>query len=116
MLQQQQSPDVFHDPLLHELCSQSWTKQSVYDDVDASPAKLVYSAHTDFPYFGERLLALQEHVLFQAPNDFRSLWRDRRDVGKFWGLAAVIGFGIATLMIGVIQIILAAAQLGASQY
>lgn len=92
-----------HDPLLRDLCNKSWSEQGVYRDIKAGPAKLVYPA-SDFVYFADRLLTLQEFVLMERPNDWKTLWYDRRDIGRFWALWAVVWFGGITIVLSIIQI------------
>jgi hypothetical protein len=98
------------DPQLIGLCGYNWRKQSIYQEIDAPGAKTVYSAKADFPFFSERLVTLQEYVLTQSPNDWKTLWRDRRDLNRFWTLWAVFIFGIITIIFNVLQIGLGIAQ------
>lgn len=98
------------DPQLIGLCDYNWRKQSIYLEIDAPGAKTVYSAKADFPFFSERLIALQEYVLTQSPNDWKTLWRDRRDLNRFWTLWAVLIFGIITIFFNFVQIGLGIAQ------
>jgi hypothetical protein len=70
----------------------------------------VYPVNEDFPHFGERLIGLQDFVLTQHPNDWKTLWLDRRDIARFWIVWAAIIFGILTLVLSLIQISLSAAQ------
>jgi hypothetical protein len=83
----------------------------VFDDLDMLNLKNIYVLDTDFPHFAERLAALQEFVANQCPNDWKILWRDRRDIAKFWTIWAVLLFGAPSLLLAVIQTILTGFQL-----
>lgn len=100
------------DPLLLPLCQEDWSRQLVYEELDVSNVRTVYSATIDFPFFMERLMNLQEYVITQSPNDWSSLWRDRRDLPRFWGLFAVLLFGAASILLALVQIALAGVQVG----
>lgn len=102
------------DPLLSRLCSKSWVNEQVYNDIEAPNVRTVYSAKADFPYFGERLLILQEYIVTQVPDGWRSLWRDRRDMTRFWTFWAVVIFGGIAILFSIIQIALAAVQVAAA--
>ncbi len=102
--------DAGEDPLLPSLCGDEWLKQEIYEDIDVSSVKTVYSARADFPFFADRLLSLQDFAVMQCPSDWRTVWWDRRDVARFWTLWAVMVFGGASIVIGIIQVVLAVAQ------
>ena len=104
------TPLPHEDPLIPRLCGEDWTKEKVYEEIYIGGAKTVYSAMHDFPIFGDRLLALQRFVLVQSPDDWLSLWRDRREPLRFWTLWAVIFFGLFTVILGILQVGLAIAQ------
>lgn len=101
-----------YDSLLYEICRKDWSDQPVFDDVHAPPTKNVYLAQLDFPYFAGRLIDLQDFVLTQSPNNWTTLWRDRRDTARFWTLWAVIIFGTASLILSVLQVGIGLAQVG----
>ncbi|KAL8643589.1 MAG: hypothetical protein Q9226_008259 [Calogaya cf. arnoldii] len=103
-------PFPHDDPLIPRLCGEDWTKEKVYEEFYIGGAKTVYSAMHDFPIFGDRLLALQRFVLVQSPDDWLSLWRDRREPLRFWTLWAVVFFGMFTVILGILQVCLAIAQ------
>jgi hypothetical protein len=73
--------------------------------------KNVYILETDFPYFAYRLLILKSFVQHQLPQDWRILWRDRREVAKFWTIWAVVIIGLPTIVLAIIQTILTGFQL-----
>lgn len=104
-----------HDPLLRRLCEKKWSKQDVYDDLGIAYVRSNYSASIDFPVFKGRLKDLHDYVLCQSPSGWMSLWKDRRDLAKFWTLVSVGIFGFATLVIGVVQILLAAYQIASDK-
>jgi hypothetical protein len=76
------------DPLLYTLCAKSPLSkdaQSIYEEIVASePAKAYPCA--EFPFFGRRLIALQEFVKKHQPQNVRSLLNDRRDVAAWYTL------------------------------
>ncbi|KAF2469966.1 uncharacterized protein BDR25DRAFT_201402, partial [Lindgomyces ingoldianus] len=98
------------DPLLLHLCQEDWSKQMVYEELDIPNVRSVYSASIDFPFFMARLVNLQEYVITQQPTGWTSLWRDRRDPARFWGLFAVILFGVVSIVLALVQIGLGGAQ------
>ena len=106
--------DIGEDGLSPWLCGDEWLKQVIYEDVDASDVKTVYSARADFPFFADRLLSLQDFAVTQCPSDWRTVWRDRRDVARFWTLWAVMVFGSASIVIGILQVVLTVAQVTAA--
>lgn len=73
-------------------------------------AKTVFSAMYDFPSFGHWLLALQRFVFVQSPDDWLSLWRDKREALCFWTLWAVVLFCMFTVILGIFQVSLTIAQ------
>jgi|SRR2546423_7674565 len=69
------------DPLLLRICSDPWDKLDLYRHIKAPPAKNHYSTK-EFPYFGERLLRLQQFTDEQDPSYFWQLLHDRRNICK----------------------------------
>ena len=106
--------DTGEDTLLPCLCGEEWLKQGIYEDIDASGVKSVYSARADFPFLADRLLSLQQFAVTQCPSDWRTVWRDRRDTARFWTLWAVMVFGGASIVLGIVQVALAVAQVVAA--
>ncbi|RDW75663.1 hypothetical protein BP5796_06484 [Coleophoma crateriformis] len=102
----------YDDPLLPKLCGGEWSREDIYEVLDAPPARSIYSASADFPYFGKRLIAIQDCVLIQNPSDWETLWYDRRDLSRFSAIWAVLIFGVVTILMGIVQIALSAAQVG----
>jgi hypothetical protein len=77
------------DPLLLVLCGRSCTDEEarqVYDDIDANEPANYYDPNTEFPFFGKRLLELQQLIKQYQPQDVRSLLNDRRDVAAWYTL------------------------------
>ena len=70
-----------------------------------------YSAHYNFPIFGSRLLALQEYNLQQQPRRVGDLWHDRRNPLQWYTFWAVIWVGGITIILGFLQVGVAAGQL-----
>jgi len=101
---------VDSDPLLEDLMARPWRKQIVFSKIKAGPAKVVYPV-ADFPFFGNRLRALQEFVLTQAPDNFWSVIRDRRDINRLWNIRAAMIFGISATFLGFMQIVVAVIQI-----
>jgi hypothetical protein len=99
------------DPLLEKLCFKDSRDEGLFVDLDMMELKAIYVLDTDFPYFADRLAALQEFVENQCPSGFMALWRDRRDVAKFWTIWAVVLFGVPSLILAVIQTVLTGFQL-----
>jgi hypothetical protein len=72
------------DPMLYILCGQPCTSpeaSAIYDEIEAEDPSTHYSPVTDFPFFGERLVELQNYV---RGHNFMALWYDRRDVSWWW--------------------------------
>lgn len=100
------------EDLLVRLCGSNWAEEPLYDEIDAPPAKNVYSARYDFPFYGERMVELHQFVELLSPHDWRTLWYDRRDLAKFWTVWAVILFGMVATILALLGVLLAAAQVG----
>ncbi|KAK5073313.1 hypothetical protein LTR70_010405 [Exophiala xenobiotica] len=105
-------PEQNQDPLLEKLYSNEWSTAFV-DDLGIGEVKPSYRPETDFPFFAQRLDILQEYSLAQTPNSWRLLWKDRRDLNRFYTLWAALAFEILTLSMGLIQILLGIAQVAA---
>ncbi|KAH8784320.1 hypothetical protein BGZ57DRAFT_925319 [Hyaloscypha finlandica] len=99
-------PLDFHDPLLPALCGAKWPTndkaRGVYKLLAAEDPSPQYRASIHFPFLGKRLLDIQAHVKGFHPNDFRSLWKDRRNREKWWTFWAVIFFGSSSLILALI--------------
>lgn len=97
-------PSSCPDPLLRRLCVTDWLKQSS-PELNFGDLKLSYSPEDDFPFFGKRLSVLQDYTLMQAPNNWTTLWLDRRNPREFYAFWAALIFGVSALLLAFIQII-----------
>lgn len=112
------------DPMLYVLCGKSPTDEEarqVYEEVEANEPGNYYDPHTEFPFFGKRLLELQQFIQQYEPHNVRSLLNDRRDYAAWytlWNNQLLILFASITIFLMVLslffqvwQIILAKEQL-----
>lgn len=97
-------PQESPDPLLQQLCAANSSKEFL-QDLHCGDLKLSYSPEVDFPFFAKRLSVLQEYTLSQAPNDWKTLWRDRRNPREFYTFWAALIFGLSALLLALIQVI-----------
>jgi hypothetical protein len=77
------------DPLLATLCGQSCLSEGpkiIYDEIEAGELAGHYEPHTEFPFFGGRLIKLQEFVKHHQPHNVRGLLADKRDVAAWYTL------------------------------
>ncbi|TAQ87150.1 hypothetical protein B7494_g4532 [Chlorociboria aeruginascens] len=91
----------FFDPYLDELCRRA---------SNTTDSRTIYNKTTDFPILGPRLALLQGYICRQHPNTIQMLWRDRRDLLRwytFWAVAIIGGLG---LLLSLVQMILNAIQ------
>lgn len=114
-----------YDPLLSLLCAQPYNSKirtlhvslwpvSCRSFEDTLQEDSAYSSQDDFPMFGQRLAKLQEFNLRQQPSKLRDLWRDRRNPLQWYTFWAVLIFGGFSLLLALLQLIVAVAQLIAS--
>jgi hypothetical protein len=103
---------IQQDDLLRELCTTRWHEHLLYDYLLSPPARANYDATLDFPFLAEKLIRLHEYIEHQSPNDFKTLIWDRRDPLRFWTFTLAVGLAALALVLNVVQIGLAAAQLG----
>ena len=110
------------DPFLEPLCCQKLSRSfcSMYKDLwppscqdfeERLQEHDVYSAKEDFPFLGARLLRIQQYNLRQQPSRIRDLWRDRRNPLQWYTFWAVLWIGGITIVLGSLQVVIAAAQL-----
>ncbi|KAG4441575.1 hypothetical protein IFR05_002960 [Cadophora sp. M221] len=98
------------DPLLHTLCGKSSSSeeaQRIYDDIEASESAKTYP-YAEFPFFGKRLIALQEFVKQHQPQNVRSLLNDRRDVAAWytlWNNQILVFFATFTIFLMLLSLI-----------
>jgi hypothetical protein len=72
------------DPLLKSLCGKDYRDESTYSDIQAPDIGQQYNSQDDFPFFGDRLIKIQQFVLKKNPSDWKTLWNDRRDLRKLF--------------------------------
>lgn len=99
------------DPMLHVLCGQSSNDEEarkIYDEIDANEPASYYNPHTEFPFFGKRLLELQQFIKQHQPHTVRSLLNDRRDLSAWynlWNTQVLIAFATITIFLMIISMI-----------
>jgi hypothetical protein len=74
------------DPLLFTICGKSSASvevRNVFDEIDCSIQASTYTARTEFPFLGQRLLELQEFAKRHQAHDLITLFRDRRDMSSW---------------------------------
>lgn len=76
------TPNVVVDPLLQKLCEMDCQHEATYRDIEATDVAQQYSVEHDFPFFGKRLVKIQQFVVQKNPSDWKTLWADRRDLRK----------------------------------
>ena len=102
------------DEIIWDLCSKRWQENLLFHYLRAPPTRSNYSAKTDFPFLGEKLLRLQEYMNIQSPNDFKTLIADGRDPLKYWTFITAIAFGfisILSLLVSLAALVVGAVQL-----
>lgn len=99
------------DPLRDEICGTPSHSNALFDHIDAFPEKSTYWSDSDLPNLGDRLLELQDFVVSQDSGTFRALWYDVRDLNRFWTFWAVVLFGVTSVVLSMIQTVLAGLQL-----
>lgn len=98
---------LYVDPCLDELCSNSIpTSFSTF----RSPVRDSYDASADFPILRDRLKRIQDFMKGIQPNRFMSVWRDRRDLRLWYTIWVVIILSVISLVVSVVSMALAAAQ------
>jgi hypothetical protein len=74
------------------------------------PMKPTYNSESDFQIFSTRLKALQAYINSQNPNKAKLLWKDRRDLLRWYTLWTVIIIGGIGILLAIVQVILSAFQ------
>ena len=98
------------DPLLRRLCENDCKGEPVYQRILDSPVQSSYSAREDFPFFGKRLLGVQEFIIRRNPSDLLTLYYDRRDPLRFYTLWIVVFVGGVSILLSLLQLGLVTAQ------
>jgi hypothetical protein len=52
----------------------------------------------DYPYWRDRILELYEDIFLGDPEGWTQLWRDRRDMQKFWTFWIALAIFMLTLV------------------
>ncbi|KAK3379115.1 hypothetical protein B0T24DRAFT_674933 [Lasiosphaeria ovina] len=68
-----------------------WADAAVYEHLNITNVKNVYSAAKDFPYLGGRLAVLNEFMEAWEPDSWQTLWDDRRNLNRYYTLRFVDG-------------------------
>src|SRR5215471_229997 len=74
------------------------------------PVKESFDAFADFPILGSRLMRIQAHIDGIQLNPITSLWRDKRDILRWYTFWAVVLIGSLNLVLAAVQAGLSAAQ------
>jgi hypothetical protein len=77
------------DPLLRVLCGQSSMSNEakyIYEEIDANQQTTYCNPDTEFPFFGKRLMELQQFEKQHQPQNVKTLLSDRRDVAAWFTL------------------------------
>ncbi|KAI9853127.1 MAG: hypothetical protein M1824_001540 [Vezdaea acicularis] len=93
------------DPLLRSLCLDQYFVDSLV------PAdRLVYVTVRDFLVLGERVELLAAELRGTKPRSWRDLLRDRRDSLQYWTFWLVAIFGVTSIFLSLMQVILSLLQ------
>ncbi len=95
------------DPLLD---NQSGANLSTHYFCGEAMSKQSYDCIVEFPIFSERLLRIQSFVEGIEPSHLKSLWRDKRDLQRWYTLWAVLAVGVFSLFVGLGQLVLSLVQ------
>ncbi|KAI2472683.1 hypothetical protein F4781DRAFT_318368 [Annulohypoxylon bovei var. microspora] len=97
-------PETLASLCLDKLNASTWTKE-----------RQVYSAEDDLPFFGDKFLRIQTYMSQMRPMGIRDLWMDRRSKHTWWTFWAVIVIGIPSLLVSILQCILAGLQISVAK-
>jgi hypothetical protein len=103
-------PAHAEDRLLHELCGR---KQCTFPLPRAE--RKVWNLKHDFPVLRSRLSALAFEMSNRRPRTWLELWRDKRDSAQWATFWAVIVFGVISLLLSAVQVVLQAIEIGIGQ-
>jgi hypothetical protein len=101
------------DLFLDQLCALSTgiePEDSLADENHPAPTRASYNTTSDFPILGERLLIIQDYMDRQQPSTVVALWKDRRDLLRFYTFWAVTIVDGLSLLFSLVQIFLSAEQ------
>lgn len=74
-----------------------------------------FQVHSDFPTFSSRLLKLEDYIDSVQPNRVSSLWRDRRDILRWYTFWAVFFLALLNIIFAIAQTALSGEQVRFSQ-
>ncbi|KAI9772632.1 MAG: hypothetical protein M1840_000226 [Geoglossum simile] len=98
------------DPILDQLCGKRPSVSNPGEDWLPSQTTESYEKQDTFPLLTPRLNVLQKYILRQQPSRWRSLWDDRRDLTRWYTVWVVAIFGVLSVFLSIVQIILGAIQ------
>ena len=90
------------DKLLFVLCAESRIEHAI-----VPKDRPIFFLDRDFPVLGGRIKLLIEDMKESRPQGWRQLLRDRRDTVQYWTFWLVAIFGAVSIMLSMIQVILA---------
>ncbi|KAI0892562.1 hypothetical protein F4806DRAFT_505512 [Annulohypoxylon nitens] len=88
--------------------------ENIYD-LTFLKQRQVYSVEEDLPFFGDKFLRIQIYMGQMRPMGIRDLWIDRRSKHTWWTFWAVIVIGIPSLLVSILQCILAGIQISVAK-
>lgn len=95
------------DPVLERLCGSE--KHQLDSFLVAGQGQVHHTA--SFPHFGLRLEKLQAYATSRKPTRIREKWKDRRNRAEWAAFWTLLIIGALSILLSVVQIALAAAQL-----
>lgn len=98
------------DPLLEGFCDKKRYAAWCPVVMRRGRTTLSFNARRDFPIFRTKLSRIQDHIDKTQMNSFAALWRDRRDLLRWYTFWAVVVLGGVNLFFGFTQTGLSAAQ------
>lgn len=101
------TPVQAHDKVLIDLCSRKHRSSAHLPRAERKHWDLVH----DFPVLRSRLSTLAYEMSIRKPRSWRALWKDKRDSAQWATFWTVIIFGLISLLLSLIQVILQATQL-----
>jgi len=98
------------DPLLRVLCGQSSTSTEaayIYEEIDTNQRTTYCNPETEFPFFGKRLMELEQFDKQHQPKSVRGVLNDRRDVAAWftlWSNQLLVAFATFTILLMVLSL------------
>lgn len=90
------------DQLLFLLCAEPHVEHAI-----VPKDRLTYFLDRDLPVLGGRIKLLIQDLKESRPQGWRQLRRDRRDTVQYWTFWLVAVFGAVSIMLSLIQVVLA---------